>query len=138
MMNKERVFYKTILTIGIYLLVSGLSECPAQNDVINNVKTAMKAGSSKELTKYFNEVVEMVIDGDPADYSKTQAEFVLKDFFKKYPPADFQYIHQGASKEGIRYAIGKYTYDGGSFRVLLRAKEIKANYRVYSIDFTKD
>lgn len=137
-MNKERVFYKTILTIGIYLLVSGLSECLAQNDVINNVKTAMKAGSSKELTKYFNEVVEMVIDGDPADYSKTQAEFVLKDFFKKYPPADFQYIHQGASKEGIRYAIGKYTYDGGSFRVLLRAKEIKANYRVYSIDFTKD
>lgn len=138
MMNKERVFYKTILTIGIYLLVSGLSECLAQNDVINNVKTAMKAGSSKELTKYFNDVVEMVIDGDPADYSKTQAEFVLKDFFKKYPPADFQYIHQGASKEGIRYAIGKYTYDGGSFRVLLRAKEIKANYRVYSIDFTKD
>lgn len=137
-MNKERVFYKTILTIGIYLLVSGLSECLAQNDVINNVKTAMKAGSSKELTKYFNDVVEMVIDGDPADYSKTQAEFVLKDFFKKYPPADFQYIHQGASKEGIRYAIGKYTYDGGSFRVLLRAKEIKANYRVYSIDFTKD
>lgn len=138
MMNKKRVLYKTILTIGVYMLISGLSESYAQSDVINNVKTAMKAGSSKELTKYFNDVVEMVIDGDPADYSKTQAEFVLKDFFKKYPPNDFQYIHQGASKEGIKYAIGKYTYDDGSFRVLLRAKEIKANYRVYSIDFTKD
>lgn len=138
MMFAKRIQYKILLTIGVSLFMGAHLDCSAQSDVINNVKTAMKAGSSKELTRYFNDVVEMVIDGDPSDYSRTQAEFVLKDFFKKYPPIDFQYIHQGASKEGIRYAIGKYTYETGSFRVLLRAKEIKDDYRVYSIDFTKD
>lgn len=138
MMFAKNIQYKILLAIGVSLFLGAHIECSAQSDVINNVKTAMKAGSSKELTKYFNDMVEMVIDGDPSDYSRTQAEFVLKDFFRKYPPTDFQYIHQGASKEGIRYAIGKYTYETGSFRVLLRAKEIKDGYKVYSIDFTKD
>lgn len=138
MIFAKNIQYKILLAIGVSLFLGAHIECSAQSDVINNVKTAMKAGSSKELTKYFNDMVEMVIDGDPSDYSRTQAEFVLKDFFRKYPPTDFQYIHQGASKEGIRYAIGKYTYETGSFRVLLRAKEIKDGYKVYSIDFTKD
>ena len=137
-MNSKRILYKAIFVFTVSVIITGLSDCYAQSDVLNNVKTAMKAGSSKELTKYFNDVVEMVIDGDPSDYSRTQAEFVLKDFFKKYPPVDFLYIHQGASKEGIKYAIGKYTYEEGSFRVLLRAKEIKDSYKVYSIDFTME
>lgn len=137
-MNNSKMLYKAILCFGFSFLISGLSLSYGQSDVLNNVKTAMKTGSSKELTKHFHEVLEMVIDGDPSDYSRTQAEFVLKDFFKKYPPTDFQYIHQGASKEGIRYAIGKYTYNDGAFRVLLRAKEIDDAFKVYSIDFTKE
>ncbi len=136
-MNKIKILYR-ILIFNFFLSGLAISAAYGQSDVLNNVKTAMKAGSSKELTKYFHDVVEMVIDGEPADYSRTQAEFVLKDFLKKYPPSDFQYIHQGASKEGIKYAIGKYTFDDGSFRVLLRAKEFKDTYKVYSIDFTRE
>lgn len=109
-----------------------------QSDVITNVRTAMKTGSSKELSKHFNEMVELNINGNKSSYSKTQAEFVLKDFFKNNPPVDFQYVHQGASKEGIKYAIGKYTYNDGSFRVLVLVKQIKGNYLVDLIDFSKE
>lgn len=134
-MNK---IYKLLflLLFGGFLL--GSSTANAQSDVISNVRAALKTGSSKELTQYFHDNVEMIIDGQPSDYSRTQAEFVLKDFFKKYPPIDFQYIHQGASKEGIKYAIGKYTFNNGSFRVLLRAKEFSNGYQIYSLDFTKE
>ncbi|CAN5454982.1 hypothetical protein BH23BAC1_BH23BAC1_02150 [soil metagenome] len=110
----------------------------AQSDVITNVRTAMKTGSSKELSRHFNEMVELNINGNKSSYSKTQAEFVLKDFFKNNPPVDFQYVHQGASKEGIKYAIGKYTYNDGSFRVLVLVKQIKGNYLVDLIDFSKE
>ena len=98
----------------------------------------MKMGSSKELTKYFNERVDLSIDGDRNTYSKVHAEFILKDFFKNYPPEDFQYIHKGASKEGLNYTIGKYTYIGGSFRVLMRVKEFDEEYQVYVISFDKE
>lgn len=111
----------------------------AQSDVMSNVRSALKAGSSKELTKHFNEMVELNLNGDKSSYSKTQAEFVLKDFFKNHPPTDFQYIHQGASKGNLlKYAIGKYTYGNGSFRVLILFKNSDGQYYADSIDFTKE
>ncbi len=109
-----------------------------QSEVINNVRSAIKAGSSKELSKYLGDMISLEIDGVQSNYSKTQAEYVLKDFFKKYRPNDFQYVHQGASEGGLKYAIGRYSYDGGSFRVVLRSKNINGSYKVSSLDFTKE
>ncbi len=109
-----------------------------QSEVINNVRSAIKAGSSKELAKFLGDMISLEIDGVHSNYSKTQAEYVLKDFFKKYRPNDFQYVHQGASEGGLKYAIGRYSYDGGSFRVVLRSKNINGTYKVSSLDFTKE
>lgn len=131
---KAAKLYTIFLFSFLYLTIS----TQAQSDVISNVRVAMKTGSSKELSKYFNEMVELNINGAKSSYSKTQAEFVLKDFFKNNPPVDFQYVHQGASKEGIKYAIGKYTFSDGSYRVLVLIKQIKGNYLVDLIDFSKE
>lgn len=109
-----------------------------QDAVIDDAKTAIKSGSSKELSKYCNKVVEISFDGDKSTYSKTQAEFVLRDFFKKYPATDFEYIHQGASREGLRYAIGKYSYDNGSFRVYMLIKEFEGDFLIDTLDFSKE
>jgi len=110
----------------------------AQSEVINNVRSSIKAGSSKELSNYLGDMISLEIDGVQSNYSKTQAEYVLRDFFKKYPPNDFQYVHQGASEGGLKYAIGRYSYEGGSFRVVLRSKMVNGAYKVSSLDFTKE
>jgi len=125
----------------LYLLFAQILVIPAvfaQSDVINNVKLALKTGSSKELIKCFNQNVELNFDGVKSNYSRTQAEFVLRDFFKKYAPVDFQYIHQGASPQGFKYAIGKYTYNNGSFRVWILFKHAEGKYYADTMDFTKD
>jgi len=125
-----------LLTIifGVAFFLSALG----QSEVINNAKTALKSGSSKELSRYCNKMVELNFDGEKSSYSKTQAEFVLRDFFKKHPPTDFEYIHQGASKEGLKYAIGKYTYSNGSFRVYMLVKQFNGNYLIDTLDFSKE
>jgi len=110
----------------------------SQGDIINEAKHAIKAGSSKELIKFFNESVELGIDGENVNYSKTQAEFVLKDFFRKYPPTDCVYIHQGSSPEGSKYAIGKYSHSSGSFRLFMLVKQIKGVYVIDRLDFGED
>ncbi len=110
----------------------------SQSPVINNVRAALKAGSAKELVKNFNNAVELNFDGEKSSYSRTQAEFVLKDFFKKYPPSDFEYIHQGSSQQGLTYVIGKYSFEGGSFRVLMYIKKINDSYLVDLIDFSRE
>jgi hypothetical protein len=109
-----------------------------QSETINNVRSALRAGSSKALVKNFNRTVELNFDGEKSSYSRTQAEFVLRDFFKKYPPSDFQYIHQGASRQGLTYVIGKYSFESGSFRVLLYIKKFDDSYLVDLIDFSRE
>ena len=143
--NVQFIFNVDMRVIKLQLpfisLIAGLllmaTPSVGQEDVINNARLALKTGSSKELAKYFNKMVELNIDGEKSNYSKTQAEFVLRDFFKKFPPTDFQYIHQGASREGLKYAIGKYTYANGSFRVYMLVKKFDSNYLIDTMDFSK-
>ena len=132
MMKLRIIMFYILATVG--LAVAAM----AQSETIKNVRTALKAGSSKELVKNFNRTIELNFDGDKSNYSRTQAEFVLRDFFKKYPPSDFQYIHQGASKQGLTYVIGKYTFESGSFRVLLYIKKFNESYFVDLIDFSRE
>jgi len=132
---KKLVAKYIILLIFLFI---GKGKLLAQGEVINEVRAALKTGSSRELVKYFNNTIEISFDGEKSSYSKAQAEFVIKDFFKNYPPEDFQYIHQGSSKQGLTYVIGKYRSASTSFRVLIYVKKIENSYLVDLIDFGKD
>lgn len=126
--------------ISLILLLGFLaSPVHAQQDnLYGNVRAALKAGSSKELAKYFHETVELNMNGENENYSNVHAEIYLKDFFKKYESVDFEYIHQGSSAEGLQYAIGTYSYSGGNFRVLIRTKKFSGVDKIYIIDFLKE
>jgi hypothetical protein len=99
---------------------------------------ALKTGSSRELIKYFNTVTELKVEDKGANYSKVQAESIIKDFFTKYPAKNFSYIHKGSSPEGLKYNIGRYSSDQGSFRVVMLLKEIKGKYVIDTISFNKE
>ena len=123
--------------ILIFIFIASLHTY-AQSDVIDNVRVAIKTGSSKELAKYFESTVELNFDGEKSSYSRSQAEFVLRDFFKNYPPVDFEYIHQGKSAQDLRYVIGKYSITGGSYRIWVLFKKSNDIFFVDTIDFTRE
>lgn len=129
---------KAFTVTFICILALSSASANAQNEVINNVRDALKTGSSRELSKYLNNTVEISINGEKSSYSRNQAEFVLKDFFNKYPAQSFRYVHQGSSKEGIKYTVGTYTYDRGEFRVFMIIKQIGGTYLVDKIDFNEE
>lgn len=133
----QQLLKNIILCAGLILMVSSAY---AQEDALfKNVRSALKAGSSKELAKYFNETIELNINGESANYSSVHAEIYLKDFFKKYEAIDFEYAHQGSSGKGtIKFAIGNYSYSGGSFRVLIRSKSFNNVHKIYVVDFIKE
>lgn len=109
-----------------------------QSDIINNVKEAIKTGSSKEIAKFLNNNVDVTLNDDMQSYSKTQAEYVLKDFFKSSPPSSFTIVHQGASKGGLPYAIGQYISKEDTFRVWVRIKNTGSKYLIHEISFIKE
>ena len=109
-----------------------------EDTVISEIGTAMKSGSSKELIKYCNETVEIKIDGESSNYSQAQAEVVLKNFFASNPARNFSYIHQGSSPEGLKYNIGRYVHDKGTYRVVMFIKKIGDNYLIDTLNFSKE
>jgi hypothetical protein len=110
----------------------------AQTDVINQVKETIKAGSAKELSRYLNQMVDVTIEGAVQSYSKPQAEFVLRDFFKMHPPAEFSIIHQGSSKGGQPFAIGQYKSGSDTYRVFMKIKSLGNQQLVHEISFVKE
>jgi len=124
--------------LPLFLLFVSTNYSIAQSSVLDNCRLALKSGSAKELSKFFPSSVDIKIDGESDSYSKTQAEFVLRDFFKKNPASNFEYIHQGASRDGLKYAIGQYTHSNGSFRVYLLLKKDGSTEVIDTIDFSSE
>ncbi|SNS47730.1 protein of unknown function [Ekhidna lutea] len=123
---------KTLILIFTLLLY------PTQDETMKDIGTAMKAGSSKELIKFCNNTVEIKINGESSNYSRSQAEVILRDFFNKNSPKSFTYIHQGSSPEGLKYTIGRYTHNDGAYRVVMFIKKIGDNYLIDTLNFSQE
>lgn len=131
---ETKMRYILLLLVFTLVRIDGFG----QSEIIEDVKTAIKTGSSKELSKFLNANVDVTMEDDMKSYSKTQAEFVLKDFFKNNPPSSFTIVHQGASKGGLPYAIGQYVSGSNTYRVWMRIKQTESKYLIHEISFIKE
>lgn len=128
---------KNLTSIFTLLLLSVISLSAQNNeDIIDKVQEALKSSNSRELAKLLNDRVEIKLGNERKEYSVSQAEIVLKQFFQKQPADQTEFVHQGNSQGGIIYAIGNYTSGNTSYRVVLRAKEYKGSYKVYRLEFS--
>jgi len=124
------VFVGAILTLQVFA-------ASAQSDAIELIKETIKAGSSKELSKYLFQNVDVTIDGKVESYSKAQAEFFFRDFFRQHPPSGFGIIHQGSSKGGQPFAIGEYKSGNDVYRVFMKIKVVNKEHLLQEISFSK-
>ena len=89
----------------------------------DRIQLLIQAGNSKELSKYFNERVDLTIIDKEETYSRAQAEMVLKDFFEKNRPVSCKIIHRGASEGGILYGVGDFLTDKETFRITIKMRQ---------------
>ncbi|MEQ8424703.1 MAG: DUF4783 domain-containing protein [Cyclobacteriaceae bacterium] len=133
--------YKNVKIVGIVVgLAFGVAMQSAfgQDAIFDPIKDVIKTGSAKEMSRYLNQNVEINIEGNVNTYSKAQAEFVFRDFFKKHPSSSFTIVHKGASKGGQQFAIGRYVSNSDSYNVLMLVKEVSATYLIHEISFVKE
>ncbi len=133
-MKQSNPFYS--LLVACFVLCGFVSN--AQNETVADVKLVLEVGNANELSKYLNEKVDLNIDGQEGTYSHSQATGVLKNYFKENPPKSFQINHEGASENGLIYAIGEYTTIERSFRVWIRLKEVNGQYKIHEMSFVKE
>lgn len=130
------------LFIGILSLLpydSQIKITPERNPQIKRLEAALKQGSSKELFKFMEETVEIKLGNSRGDYSKKQAEIIIRDFFKKFPPENFEIVHQGELSGRIWFLIGNYKSKNVVFRTLIKSKVGNNNQlTVYTLELTKE
>ncbi|TDN39702.1 DUF4783 domain-containing protein [Hymenobacter sp. UV11] len=122
-----------------WLLLAVVVSGKAQNaDQLGAVRSAISSGSSRNLAQYLGPSVEVGFDGDKQSYNATQTELVMKNFFTKNPPASFDIVHQGASNDGIPYAVGHYVGKTGNYQIFIKLKPKQSTPMIDTLDFTKE
>lgn len=133
-MTKLRGFTLLLLAV-LTLSTSGSSD--QQADIPDALVVAIRAGNSRELARYFNANIELVIQKKEGVYSKSQAEQIVKDFFSRHVPSGFTVIHRGG-KDGSRYAIGNLHTSSGVFRVYFLIKSSNNELYIHQLRIEDD
>jgi hypothetical protein len=82
---------------------------------IDDVVTAMRNGNASQLSKYFDTRVDITVPGKSDNYSKSQAELILKDFFASNEVKGFVVKHKG-KQNGSEFCIGLLQTRNGEYR----------------------
>jgi uncharacterized membrane protein YcgQ (UPF0703/DUF1980 family) len=102
----------------------------AQNDVKDQVVSALGSGNAAALGKHLVANVELTVLNVSEYYSKAQAEQILKKFFDEHDAQGMSVEHEGTSKMGDRYYIGRLKTANGEFRVTFFLKKATDVFQV--------
>lgn len=104
---------------------------------IEAVVAALDHGDSNELAKYFDSSISLTINGQQAEYSKNQAELVIKDFFRKNPSRGFSLLFQSDNNPSLSSYIGEYQSNQTIMKVFIKATQQASELKIYSLEFVK-
>jgi len=127
---------KKIFTFLLAAPVMLLSSFTLQNSSIDDVIGALRSGNSKELSKYFDDNVELTLPDKSDIYSKAQAQLIVRDFFSNNGVKNFDLKHKGDSPGG-HFCIGTLQTDNGNFRTNVYMRVNNGKELVKEIRFQK-
>ena len=106
---------------------------------IADISTAIRKGDAATLGNFFDAQVELATPASEDVYDKAEAIRLVKQFFAKYPPADFSQVHQGSSKSNdFEYIIGNMTSGGKTFRVYFYMRRGGNKYVIQELRFDEE
>jgi hypothetical protein len=112
----------TLLSFGLMVLLSSFTGQSGIDDVI----TALKSGNASGISRYFDSYIDITLPDKSSNYSKSQGELIIKDFFSNTGVKNFEVKHKGDNDNG-EYCIGTLQTRNGNYRttVYMRVKGSK-------------
>ncbi len=128
----KRLF--STLLLGFALMLSSFADQNGIDEVIN----ALRSGNSAQLSVLFDESVEITLPDKSDNYSRAQAQLIVKDFFGNNGVRGFELKHKGDSPSG-HFCIGTLQTNAGNFRTnvfmkIKNGKEVVKEIRFQSIE----
>lgn len=123
----------------IILIAMSISNSFAQSEFVDDVTMAFKSADQRLLSKYFANKIEITLLDQSNVFSKSQAELVMKDFFSKFDPIDFQILYKNnPTNDAARFAIGQLETRSGRFRIYFILKSSENNIYLQEMRFEQE
>lgn len=103
---------------------------------VDEVVSALKNGNASQVSKYFDNTVELTLPDKSNSYSKSQAALVLQDFFSTSGVKNFQVLHKG-DNIGAQFCTGVLQTKSGQYRTTIYLKLKGDSYLLQEIKFEK-
>jgi hypothetical protein len=130
---------KTPLLLILLFIFHSVVSGQAENTTIAQIQKAIKNADATGLAAFFHSTVDLEVADTDGNYSKNQAEMILRDFFQNNPVKSFTMRHQGSSDDGSKYLIGTYkTMNDQEFRVYVLIKGTASEMMIHQLQFEKD
>jgi hypothetical protein len=85
---------------------------------IDDVISAMKSGNASAVGKFFDNYVDITLPDKSSNYSRSQGELILKDFFSNNGVKNFDVRHKGNNDAGD-FCIGTLQTKTGNYRTTI-------------------
>jgi hypothetical protein len=129
---------KRILLILLFISMTVI-KAYSQAELLEEITVSFRTADHRMLAKHFSGKIEINLLEQSNVYSKTQAEMVMKDFFGKYVPEDFQILYKNnPSNDQVRFAIGQLESSAGRFRIFFILKNIDNQLYIQEMRFEQD
>ena len=124
------------------LLLASLWAVPTEAQDSLSVEALMNSlsdGDEETLLAWAGPRVELALLGQRRRYTRAQATHVLRDFFQRYPPEDFQVDHSLSQQEEW-WLTGSFLirYNGERMRVYLRFRGTYPVYQLLAIQIIRE
>ncbi|XZF12802.1 DUF4783 domain-containing protein [Chitinophagaceae bacterium MMS25-I14] len=130
-------FLKRLFLVAVLNIIC-VSYCFSQNGTLKSIGNALSAGDASEVARYMDNVVDITINNNQSSYSRTQAEMVIRDFFNKNNPKNFEIERVGSPVNSTNtFSIGYLATANGRYRIYLFLKQKTSNYLLQEIRFEK-
>jgi len=127
---------KVIFLIMSFLLATNANSwAQDKDDPFDSITKAIEESDSRSLSDLFNLTIEIRLPGNENTYSSSQAEMIMKDFFKKCPPDSFTIIQKGTTDPVSKFAIGDYISGNKLYQVYIHLRKEKEKYLIQKIKF---
>lgn len=101
---------------------------------LEGIVGALNSGNAAQLSRYFDSRVDIALPEKSDNYSRTQAEMILRNFFGNCGVKNFEVKFTGESN-GSHYCIGILHTRSGDYRTKLFMKNKEGKEVVQEIGF---
>jgi len=108
------------------------------NNILDDIGKLIIDRDAVELCKLVSDNIDLAIVDVEKTYSKSQAEEVLKSFFKSHKVKDFKVLHSGSNNKALEFAIARLVTENTSFRAYILVDKTGSSDHLIELRFEEE